>query len=84
MAVHIKETKAVTATFPGQFKRVPYGMGCVDFVKCFRKLEQLGYIGPYIMEMWNDPKIDNVQAIYNAMKYINEQYSQAIVFANNN
>ena len=84
VAIHIKETKAVTATFPGQFKCVPFGMGCVDFVKCFKKLEQLGYVGPYTMEMWNDPNIDNMQAIYNAMKFINEQYSEAIALANKN
>ncbi len=40
VAVHIKETKAVTSDYPGQFKGVPFGTECVDFVKCFRKLDQ--------------------------------------------
>jgi len=83
VAIHIKETKAVTPSFPGQFKSVPFGTGCVDFVKCFRKLEQLGYTGPYLMEMWNDPEIDNLSAIQNAMKFIGEQYSQAMVSIEN-
>lgn len=78
VAIHIKETKAVTGTFPGQFKCVPFGTGCVDFVKCFAKLEQLNYKGPYMIEMWNDPKIDNVEAIKEALRFINEKYDLAI------
>ena len=78
VAVHIKETKAVTDTFPGQFKGVPFGTGCVDFVKCFAKLEQLNYKGPYMIEMWNDPKIDNVIAIKEALRFINEKYDLAV------
>ena len=81
VAVHIKETKAVTETFSGQFKCVPFGEGCVDFVNCFRKLEQLNYKGPYLIEMWNDPKIDNVEAIKDAIRFINEKYDLAM---NNN
>jgi L-ribulose-5-phosphate 3-epimerase len=84
VAVHIKETKAVTASFPGQFKCVPFGLGCVDFVKCFGKLEQLNYSGPYVLEMWHDPKTDNMQEISNAVKFINEQYSQVKDFVGNN
>src|SRR5579872_7181843 len=52
VAVHVKETKVVTDNFPGQFKCVPFGTGNVDFVKCFAKLEQLNYRGPYLIEMW--------------------------------
>ena len=81
VAIHIKETKAVTETFSGQFKCVPFGEGCVDFANCFRKLEQLNYKGPYLIEMWNDPKIDNVEAIKEAMRFINEKYDLAM---NNN
>ena len=84
VAVHIKETMAVTNTFPGQFKCVPFGKGSVDFIKCFKKLEQLGYTGPYVLEMWNDPDLDNMQAISNAIKFLNEQYSQAMVLADKN
>lgn len=78
VAVHIKETKAVTDTFPGQFKGVPFGTGCVDFVKCFAKLEQLNYKGPYLIEMWNDPKINNVEVIKEALRFINEKYDLAM------
>lgn len=77
VAVHIKETKAVTNTSPGQFKCVPFGEGCVDFVKCFAKLEQLNYKGPYLIEMWNDPEIDNIEAIKEAVRFVREKYDIA-------
>lgn len=78
VAVHIKETRAVTNSFPGQFKCVPFGTGCVDFVKCFAKLEQLNYKGPFLIEMWNDPEIDNVEAIREALRFVREKYDLAI------
>lgn len=59
----------------------PYGSGSVFFVKCFRKLELLNYIGSCVLEMWNDPGINSMQAIYNAIKFISEQYSQLKDFA---
>ena len=76
VGVHLKETKAVTSTFPGQFKCVPFGAGCVDFAKCFRKLEQLNYKGPYVLEMWNDPNSDNVQAIKDAVSFMERQFEK--------
>ena len=78
VAVHIKETKAVTRAYPGKFKCVPFGTGCVDFVKCFAKLEQLNYKGPYLIEMWNDPKIDNVEAIREAQRFVREKHDLAV------
>ena len=52
VGVHIKDTLAVTPDFPGKFKCVPFGSGCVDFTACFRQLETQNYRGPYMMEMW--------------------------------
>ncbi len=54
VAVHLKDTLAVTDQFPGKFKCVPFGAGCVDFPRRFAQLEQLGYMGPYMIEMWYD------------------------------
>lgn len=78
VAVHIKETHAVSDTFPGKFKCVPFGSGCVDFVKCFAKLEQLNYKGPYLVEMWSDPHTDNMVAIKEALTFIYEKYDMAV------
>ncbi|MCF7522628.1 L-ribulose-5-phosphate 3-epimerase [Levilactobacillus brevis] len=53
-AVHLKDTLAVTPTFKGQFKEVPFGKGCVDFEGCLRLLTRLEYAGSYTIEMWTE------------------------------
>jgi hexulose-6-phosphate isomerase len=58
VAVHIKDTLAVTPDFPGKFKCVPFGTGCVDFPACFKRLAQQDYAGPFMVEMWYDPALD--------------------------
>lgn len=78
VAVHIKDTLAVTPTFEGKFKCVPFGTGCVDFVSCFRKLEELEYRGPYMIEMWNDPQKDNMAEIAAAKRFVEENYRKAM------
>jgi len=52
VALHLKDTLAVTPDFPGKFKEVPFGEGCVDFAAAFRVLERLHYRGPFLVEMW--------------------------------
>ncbi|WP_244889874.1 L-ribulose-5-phosphate 3-epimerase [Streptobacillus notomytis] len=54
VAIHVKDTLAVTENFPGKFKEVDFGAGCVDFVKCFEKLFSLNYSGPFLIEMWTE------------------------------
>ena len=51
-AIHLKDTKAVTPTFKGQFKNVPFGEGCVDFEGLLKELVRLNYNGSYTIEMW--------------------------------
>ena len=48
VAIHVKETK------PGIFKEVPFGTGTVQFVEIFRKLNNIGYTGMFLIEMWAD------------------------------
>jgi hexulose-6-phosphate isomerase len=66
VALHLKDTIAVTSDFPGKFKEVPFGAGCVDFVAVFRKLAELNYRGPFMIEMWTekseDPETEIVRA----------------------
>ncbi len=52
VALHLKDTLAVTPDFPGKFKEVPFGEGCVDFAAAFRVLARLRYRGPFLIEMW--------------------------------
>ncbi|ADK79460.1 L-ribulose-5-phosphate 3-epimerase [Sediminispirochaeta smaragdinae] len=69
-AIHLKDTLAVTKTFPGQFRDVPFGDGCVDFVAAFRALKRLHFTGPFLMEMWSGKGNDPVKEIEEARKWI--------------
>ena len=70
VALHLKETLAVTADHPGTFKEVPFGTGCVDFPAAFAKLKQLGYAGPFLIEMWTEKAADPEEEIRLAKKWI--------------
>ena len=77
VGVHVKDTLAVTPSFPGKFKCVPFGSGCVDFTACFRCLEEEGYQGPYMMEMWYEPGQDWRREIAAAREYIAGRFAAA-------
>jgi L-ribulose-5-phosphate 3-epimerase len=69
VAIHVKETK------PGVFKEVPFGEGIVKFASLFKKLKELNYKGPFLIEMWADnskviTKEDATCDIYNARMFI--------------
>lgn len=65
-AIHLKDTYSVTPEFPGQFRDVPFGEGCVDFEGCLKTLKRLGYSGPFMIEMWSEkaenPEIEIAKA----------------------
>lgn len=69
-AVHLKETLAVRPDFPGQFRDVPFGTGCVDFPAAFRALDSIGYRGSYLVEMWTEKAPDPVAEIVAAKSWI--------------
>lgn len=48
LAVQLKDARS------GEFRRVPFGEGIVPFDDVFPLLAQLGFAGPYAVEMWND------------------------------
>ncbi len=48
VAIHLKDTR------PGVFKCVPFGQGTVKFTQLFKKLMELSYFGPFLVEMWAD------------------------------
>ncbi len=77
VAVHLKDTLAVSDIFRGKFKGVPFGEGCVDFVRRFAQLEQAGYTGPYMMEMWYAQGTDDVAEIRRAKQWMEEQFEKA-------
>ena len=73
VAIHLKDTLRVTQDFPGQFRDVPFGTGCVDFVACFRTLAELRYRGPFVIEMWTEKSAEPVVEIAQARRWLLEQ-----------
>lgn len=69
-AVHIKDTLAVTPDFPGQFRDVPFGTGCVDFPAAFRALKAMDYRGCFLVEMWTDKAPDPVGECAKAREWV--------------
>ena len=68
----------MTEQFGGKFKCVPFGSGCVDFVRRFRQLERNGYTGPYMIEMWYAEGTDEMREIAKAKAWMELQFSAAM------
>ncbi|WP_314063651.1 L-ribulose-5-phosphate 3-epimerase [uncultured Vagococcus sp.] len=68
--VHLKDTLAVRGEFPGKFKEVPFGEGCVDFKGCLQTLKRLGYTGPFLIEMWSETSGQPELAIKEAQGFL--------------
>lgn len=63
VAVHLKETKPVTAVSPGAFRDVPFGEGSVDFEAALRMFKRLEYSGSFTVEMWKRPSGDPIAQV---------------------
>lgn len=71
VAVHVKDTQ------PGVFKGVPFGDGVVDFERCFTALQQSGYRGPYLIEMWSEKAADPIREVKAARAWVVERMVNA-------
>jgi L-ribulose-5-phosphate 3-epimerase len=69
-AIHVKDTLAVREDFPGQFRDIPFGTGCVDFVAAFRALKAINYTGCFLVEMWTDKAPDPVAEVRKAREWV--------------
>jgi hexulose-6-phosphate isomerase len=76
VGVHVKETKPVGPDFPGAFRDVPFGAGSVDFVACFSALHELGYAGPFLVEMWTEKAADPIKEIALARQWVGARMRQ--------
>ncbi|MDR3515303.1 MAG: L-ribulose-5-phosphate 3-epimerase [Azospirillaceae bacterium] len=76
VAIHLKDTLKVTPDFPGKFRDVSFGEGCVDFAGCFATLAALGYRGPFLIEMWTENAAEPVIKIAQARQWILRQMQQ--------
>lgn len=75
--VHLKDTLAVTNDFPGKFKEVPFGDGCVDFIGCLKTLKRLKYNGPFVIEMWSETTPDPKAEIEKAQAFLIPKLKEA-------
>jgi hexulose-6-phosphate isomerase len=76
VGIHVKETRKVGTGFPGAFRDVPFGAGCVDFIHCFQTLHELGYAGPFLVEMWSEKAVDPCEEIARARGWVGERLAQ--------
>lgn len=76
VAIHIKDTIPPSGDFSGKFKEVPFGEGCVDFVKCFRTLKELDYKGTFMIEMWTEKSQHPKEDILKVKKWVLEKMKE--------
>lgn len=75
-AIHLKDTLPVTGDSPGQFRDVPFGEGCVDFVGIFKTLHELNYRGSFLIEMWTEKASEPVLEIIQARRWIESRMQE--------
>ncbi|MFZ7198574.1 L-ribulose-5-phosphate 3-epimerase [Avibacterium avium] len=75
-AIHLKDTYKVTETCTGQFRDVPFGEGCVDFVICFKTLAELNYRGAFLIEMWTEKAQEPIEEIIKARRFIEQKMQE--------
>lgn len=71
VGIHVKDTR------PGEPRRVPFGKGVVPFVDAFRKLAEMQFAGPLLLEMWNDDSPNSLRIIKEAREWILDRMIQA-------
>ncbi len=76
VGVHVKEARPVAPNFAGAFRDVPFGEGGVDFVTCFETLHDLGYAGPFLVEMWTEKAARPLEEIRRARQWVGERLRQ--------
>ena len=76
-AIHLKDTLPVTPDSPGQFRDVPFGEGCVDFVQFFKTLRRLNYRGTFLIDMWTEKADEPLLEIIRARRWIEDKMAAA-------
>jgi L-ribulose-5-phosphate 3-epimerase len=71
VGIHVKDTR------PGQPRRVPFGEGVVPFTEAFRKLAEMNFSGPVLLEMWNDDSPDCLRIAKEARIWVLDRMVQA-------
>jgi len=64
VGLHVKDT------IPGEPRRVPFGQGVTPFTAAFRKLAEMNFNGPVLLEMWNDDAPDSLKIVEEARCWV--------------
>lgn len=67
VGLHVKDT------IPGEPRRVPFGEGVTPFAAAFRKLAEMNFNGPILLEMWNDDAPDSLKIVEAARVWVEER-----------
>ncbi|GAB2027510.1 L-ribulose-5-phosphate 3-epimerase [Lactovum odontotermitis] len=78
--IHLKDTLSVSSEFPGKFKKVPFGTGCVDFTGCLKTLKSLNYNGSFVIEMWSEESSRPEEKIIEAKQFLLGKLQEAGYF----
>jgi len=71
VGVHLKDTRV------GEYRRVPFGQGLVDFTAAFRTLKEIDFRGPFMVEMWNEAAADPAALVTAARRWLLERLAAA-------
>ena len=79
VAIHLKDTMAVSDSSSGLFRNLAIGEGEVDFLQYFRILKKLDYAGPFVIEMWHQGQgLDLcLQKLRGALQYMHHAMDRA-------
>jgi len=71
VGVHLKDTRV------GEYRRVPFGAGLVDFPAAFRALREIDFRGPFMVEMWNEAAAEPAAVVASARRWLMEKLDSA-------
>lgn len=75
--IHIKDAK------PGIVRNVPLGEGIVPFEEFFRKLPDIDFKGPLMLELWENSNQNPQQRLKEARNWIQERFDRSLNPATN-
>jgi len=66
VALHLKDARI------REIRRVPFGEGIVNFDAVFRTLQDIGYRGPLVVEMWNEGEKDPIAVAARSLRWLKD------------
>ena len=68
--IHLKDTLAVTDSFPGNLRKFLLEKDVQIFQKFFAKLKELNYKGPFLIEMWTEKSDNPIEEVKKAKEWM--------------